>query len=234
MVIGNHFFQGDGVAQGVRSAGLVLSSNFTSSTVTANYVDNCFVEWTNEHDPTPGFTTGFSFSALSITDNVFLSGDVAPWFSYIVVKPFGAGHFLNGLSVTGNKFRSINGNIDRVERVDTSFSDLDFSRSKHVVFAGNTYHNVDKQVANPLRVQHVQASEASEWTIDPDGELPFGGRSRAVDSVVVRGSNRNASNTIRYVNPYVRLEEGVNNDQVDLVWGEALRGDVTVSIRIDV
>ena len=82
--------------------------------------------------------------------------------------------------------------------------------------------------------RHVQASEASEWTIDPDGELPFGGRSRAVDSVVVRGSNRNASNTIRYVNPYVRLEEGVNNDQVDLVWGEALRGDVTVSIRIDV
>jgi len=233
IVMGNHFFQGDGVSNGVRSAGLVLTASFTSSTVTANYIDNCFIEWTNEHDADPQFSSGFSFSALSITDNVCLCSDLAPWFSYVVVKPYGAGHFLNGLSVTGNKFRCMNGTIDRAERVDTSFADLDFGRTKHVNYTGNTYHNVTKQSANPLRIQHSEASEAGEWLIDPDGELPFGGHSRAVDSVVVRGSLRNSGNSIRYVMPYVRLEQGAAMDQVDLVWGEALRGDVTVSMRID-
>ncbi|MEO0390425.1 MAG: glycosyl hydrolase family 28-related protein, partial [Pseudomonadota bacterium] len=91
LIMGNHFFQGDSVENGVRSAGLVIARAHTASVINGNYIDNCFIEWTNEHDPAPGYTTGFSFSALSITDNVFLSGDVAPWFSYIIVKPHGAG-----------------------------------------------------------------------------------------------------------------------------------------------
>ncbi|MFW8636542.1 glycosyl hydrolase family 28-related protein [Cribrihabitans pelagius] len=232
-VMGNHFFQGDGIPNGVRTAGLVLSYNACTTTVANNYIDNCFIEWTNERDPTPDFTTGFSFAGLSVTSNVFLSGDVAPWFSYIVVKPYGTGHFLNGIAVTGNKFRSLNGSIDRVERVDTSFSDLDLSRSKHVLFQGNTFHSINEQVANPLRVRHDQASPATAWTVDSEGLLPFGGEARFVDSVVALGPVRTGGNDNRYAMPYAEVQRGPDRDQVELRWPEALKGEVQVVMRMD-
>lgn len=232
-VTGNHFFQGDSVPNGVRTAGLVLTSNNCTSTVSDNYIDNCFIEWTNERDPSPDFTGGFSFSALSINANVFLSGDVAPWFSYIVVKPYGSGHYLNGVSVTGNKFRSVNGNIDRAERVDTSFSDLDHGRAKNVLFTGNMYHNVTVQSANPLRVLHDQSSAASSWTVQTAAELPFQGYARYVDSVMPQRALRSASNSIRYLAPYADVEQGAGRDQIVLRWPEAVRGEVQVTLRMD-
>ena len=85
LFMGNHFFQGDTVASGIRTAGLIIAKSHASSVITGNYIDNCFIEWTNEYDSAPEFNSEFSFSALSVTDNVFLSGDVAPWFSYFVI-----------------------------------------------------------------------------------------------------------------------------------------------------
>ena len=38
---------------------------------TGNYIDNCFVEWTNEHDAAPDFSSEYSFGGLSLTGNVF-------------------------------------------------------------------------------------------------------------------------------------------------------------------
>lgn len=232
-VTGNHFFQGDSVADGVRTAGLVLTANNCTSTISDNYVDNCFIEWTNERDPTPDYTGGFSFSALSINANVFLSGDVAPWFSYIVVKPYGSGHFLNGVSITGNKFRSILGSIDRAERIDTSFAGLDFGRCKNVVVTGNMYHNVSIQSANPLRVVHDQSSASSSWTVDSGGELPFQGHARFADSVVALGPLRTSGNSTRYITPYAEVEQGSGNDQIRLRWQEAVKGEVQVLMRMD-
>lgn len=233
VVLGNHFFQGDSVANGIRSAGLVIVGTHTSATITGNYIDNCHVEWTNEHDASPDFVTGFSFSAMSITDNIFLSGDVAPWFSYIVVKPYGTGHFLNGVTVSGNKFRSINGVIDRAERVDTSFADLDYNRFKNVTYTANSYHSVTRQAANPLRVSHVQSTVATTWIVDPDGELPFGAQARGVDGIVALESIKNVNSVKKYSMPYVELQQGVDKDRVNLVWDEAMRGTMSVIVRID-
>ncbi|OIQ32869.1 MAG: hypothetical protein BM562_03780 [Alphaproteobacteria bacterium MedPE-SWcel] len=232
-ITGNHFFQGDSVAGGVRTAGIVVTDTYASHTISENYIDNCSIEWTNEYDATPDFSTGFSFSAMSITNNVFLSGDVASWFSYIVIKPYGSGHFLNGVSVTGNKFRSINGTIDRAERVDTSFSSLDFTRSKDVFFDGNTFHNVNTQSRNPLRVDRALGSVAGTWTVATDGRLPFNGHSRGVDSVVIEGSLRNSGGSVVYPSHYVRTNEGSNRNEIDLVWPEAVRGSVRVLVRMD-
>ncbi|TNJ44780.1 glycosyl hydrolase family 28-related protein [Phaeobacter sp. B1627] len=232
-ITGNHFFQGDSVAGGVRTAGIVVTDTYASHTISENYIDNCSIEWTNEYDATPDFSTGFSFSAMSITDNVFLSGDVASWFSYIVIKPFGTGHFLNGVSVTGNKFRSINGTIDRAERVDTSFANLDFTRTKDVFFDGNTFHNVNTHSRNPLRVDRDLASVASTWTVATDGRLPFNGHSRGVDGVVIEGALRNSGGAVVYPSHYVRTNEGSNRNEVDLVWPEAVRGAVRVLVRMD-
>ena len=140
---------------------------------------------------------------------------------------------MNGVSVGGNKFRSINGNIDRAERVDTSFSGLNFDRSKNVFFEGNTFHNVDAVVANPLRVQHVQSSAAKTWTVDSGDALPFGGRSRGVDSVIALGAITTSGGSSRYAMPYADLGRGNNNDQVDLVWEEPVKGEVQLTMRMD-
>ncbi len=233
VVLGNHFFQGDGVPDGIRSAGMIFASSNTSSNFTGNYVDNCFLEWTNEHAVSPDFNSGFSFSALNISDSVFLATNVAPWFSYIVVKPYGSGHFINGLSVTGNKFRSLQGTIDRVERVDTSIAGLNFGRMKNVHFVGNAYQSVEKQVANPLRVHHKQSSASQSWTIGAGGDLPFGAWVRDVDAVVAKGPIRNAQNQTRHIMPYAEAEQGSQKNQARLFWGESVRGEVRVTMRID-
>ncbi|WP_170601217.1 glycosyl hydrolase family 28-related protein [Ruegeria arenilitoris] len=234
LVLGNHFFQGDSVSNGVRNAGLVMIGAYNSSSIADNYVDNCFIEWSNERDAEPDYTSGYSFSAMSITDNIFYSSDVAPWFAYIVVRPHGVGHFLNGMTVTGNKFRTANGSIDRVDKVDTTFADLNPDRHVNVTFADNTYHNVTLKTANPLRVRHEQNTAASAWTVDSDGAFPFGGQARSCDSVVVLDGLRTAFGTLRYTAPYVQLQQGTNQDQIKLRWSEALSGEVSVIMRIEV
>ncbi|MBY6083408.1 glycoside hydrolase family 55 protein [Ruegeria arenilitoris] len=234
LVLGNHFFQGDSVSNGVRNAGLVMIGAYNSSSIADNYVDNCFIEWSNERDAEPDYTSGYSFSAMSITDNIFYSSDVAPWFAYIVVRPHGVGHFLNGMTVTGNKFRTANGSIDRVDKVDTTFADLNPDRHVNVTFADNTYHNVTLKTANPLRVRHEQNTAASAWTVDSDGTFPFGGQARSCDSVVVLDGLRTAFGTLRYTAPYVQLQQGTNQDQIKLRWSEALSGEVSVIMRIEV
>lgn len=233
LITGNHFFQGDSVVNGVRSAGLILANNFTSSILSSNYVDNCFIEWTNELDPTPGFTGGFSFASISITNNVFLCSEVAPWFSYIVVKPHGAGHFLNGVSITGNLFRSINGTIDRAERVDTSFSDLDMTRNKDVVMQGNGFHNVTANVSNPAEIDYTQNSTSNSWQIDCQDVLPFGGDARQCETVVAYGPIRNGSGSIRHDMPYVDLNQGGDRDQIRVRWPVGVEGRVMVKVRMD-
>lgn len=234
LVLGNHFFQGDSVSNGVRNAGLVMIGAYNSSSIADNYVDNCFIEWSNERDAEPDYTSGYSFSAMSITDNIFYSSDVAPWFAYIVVRPHGVGHFLNGMTVTGNKFRTANGSIDRVDKVDTTFADLNPDRHVNVTFAENTYHNVTIKTANPLRVRHEQNTAAPAWTVDSDGAFPFGGQARSCDSVVVLDGLRTAFGTLRYSAPYVQLQQGTNQDQIKLRWSEALSGEVSVIMRIEV
>jgi hypothetical protein len=233
IITGNHFFQGDEVNNGVRSAGLVLANTHVSSIISGNYVDNCFIEWTNEQDPAPAFNSEFSFSALSITDNIFLSGEVAPWFSYIVVKPHGAGHFLSGVSITGNRFRSLNGTIDRAERVDTTFADLDLSRCKNVVFSENSFHAVTYQVESPAKVEFVQNTPSDVWTIDLSDYLPFRGEALKVESVLAQGALRNSNNVRQWETPYADVAQGGNRDQIRLNWETPVRGRVQVSVRMD-
>jgi len=233
IVTGNHFFQGDGVADGVRSAGLILTETYSSSILANNYVDNCFIEWTNEHDPTPAFSGGFSFSSLGIVDNIFLSGEVAPWFSYIVIKPHGAGHFLNGVNITGNRFRSINGLIDRADRVDTSFADLDMSRTRDFVMKGNSFHNVTARVENVAEFEHTQNTASNSWLIDCAHKLPFGGETLYVDSFVAQGPIRNAGGFARYEMPFAQQIQGADRDQIRVSWSEPMTGTVLVQVRMD-
>lgn len=233
IITGNHFFQGDGVSNGLRLAGIVITGTNCRATIDGNYIDNCFIEWANEHDDAPEFNSEFSFSQLNISNNIFLASHVAPWFSYIIIKPHGTGHFINGLNVQGNFFRIIGGTIERVERIDTSFADLNFGRMRNVSWRENMYNSIDVATVNPLVYTHTQTSESDTWVVSGSPQLPFGGWVRKVESVVAEGPIRNAANVKRFDMPYVEVSKGPNNDELYVNWDQPVKGDIVVSMRMD-
>ncbi|MGB1235167.1 MAG: glycosyl hydrolase family 28-related protein [Planktomarina sp.] len=232
IMTGNHWFHGDTTDQGVRKGGVIFTSPNIKTMITGNYIDNNFIEWTNEHDESPDFSNQFSFGGLTITGNIFTVNDVAPWFKYIVIKPYGVGHTIYGLTVTGNVFRALNGSIDRVEGVNTTFADLDMTKTRNVVVQGNTFHAVSNPIWNPCTLTHTQSSESGVWNVEFAPKLPFGGRARTVESVVSVGRIQNGSSTV-YNNPYVQTSQGPNGSQVKLNWGQSVRGQATVTARMD-
>ncbi|MFC4732128.1 right-handed parallel beta-helix repeat-containing protein [Salipiger abyssi] len=233
IIANNHFFQGDDSGNGTRSAGIVLCLKACNTVVTGNYIDNCFVEWTNEREPEPDFIAGFGFAGLSVTNNVCLCSNVAEWFSFVVVKPYGQNHRVNGLTITGNLFRSVGGTINRAERVDTSFAPLDLSSMRSIAVSGNTYLNVSYGAENPLMVKHDQTTHAQTWVVETAGRLPFGGYAIDVPGLALRSRPRNSSNISQYVMPYTSTREGSGQDQVHAIWPEPIRGDLTMLVRMD-
>lgn len=233
LIVGNHWFQGDEVTDGPRVAGLVFTQPNVKSVVTGNYIDNCFIEWTNEHDEAPGFSSEFSFGGLTVTGNIFTCNDVATFFSWIVLRPFGPGHFLQGLSVCGNTFKSLNGTIDRIERLDDSIAPLDFSRTRNVEFSGNTFNGIAQNTINPVTLEFNQASPAANWVLDVSAYLPFGGWAREVTSVVAENPITNAGGATVFAMPFVTTLDGADNDLVRVTWPEAVQGRVHVTARVD-
>lgn len=233
IITGNHWFQGDDEPNGVRTAGLVLTSAHNRATISGNYIDNCFIEWANEHDPEPAFSSEFSFSALNISDNIFQAIDVAPWFRFIVIKPYGPGHFIDGLTMVGNVFRAIRGDIGRVEQVDTSLADLDRSRIRNIAVNGNMFNSVEQGVTNPAVIHHHQVSPAQTWAVDCAGPLPFGGYAQHIDSMVMRSRIKDGADNTRHELPYSFTEQGAARDQVHLGWPEPMSGKVSITVRMD-
>ncbi|WP_342068843.1 glycosyl hydrolase family 28-related protein [Yoonia algicola] len=233
LMTGNHWFHGDDEVNGVRMGGIVLTLPNPKSIFTGNYCDNNFIEWTNEHDASPAFGTQFSFGGLTITGNMFTTNDVADWFNFIVIKPYGPGHFINGFAVIGNVFRSLNGRIDRVEHVDTTFADLDYSRTRSFVFEGNTFHNVNEPVSNPAFLTHRQATEATTWVMETNTALPFDGRALTVESVMPDGAITNAGNTRVHDLPWAEGEQGIDLRDVHLNWSQPVKGQVRYAVRMD-
>ena len=233
IISGNHWFHGDNETNGVRKAGIVLTAPNSKTVIVANYCDNSFLELTNEHESSPALGSQFSFGGLSVTGNIFFTNDVADWFTFIVVKPYGTGHYLNGLSVTSNVFRSSNGSIDRVDSVDTSFADLDFSRSRGVSFADNVFHGVRDEVANPLSLTHSQVTAANAWVANTAPHLPFGGRARFVEAVVPEGAIQTGAGGNVFDMPQVNAGFGADKRQVQFVWGSAVKGTLRYRVRMD-
>ena len=233
IITGNHVFQGDSSNDAARTAGLVMTRTNSRATINGNYIDNCFIEWGNEHDSAPGFASEFSFSGMNITDNVFLAGNVAPWFTFLVARPHGAGHFLNGLNVTGNSFRIIGDPIDRVEVVDTTFADFDYNRFENINFADNMFYNVTERVSNPLVMEHVEATAAQTWVVSPAPKLPFGSWVQTVSAVVPAGPLRDTAGAVIFAAPYYEAKQGPANDEARLHWPEPVSGTVTLTLRID-
>ena len=150
-----------------------------------------------------------------------------------MIKPFGSGHGISNLTVNGNTFRSINGNIDRVERIDTSYADIDRTRLRHIQFMGNNFNNIRTRSQNPLRLSHTQNSASSVWSIETGGQLPFTGYARDVEALVAKSEIKSSSNHKTYHMPYVTLEKGSAKDRINLNWPEAVKGQMGLKIRCD-
>ncbi|EAR49872.1 hypothetical protein OG2516_14366 [Oceanicola granulosus HTCC2516] len=232
-IVGNHYFMGDSAVDGVRKGGIVLTTPNVQTVFTGNYIDNNFIEWTNEHDATPDYANQYSFGSLSITGNHFVCNDVAPWFHWIVVKPFGAGHFIHGLSVVGNVFRALNGSIGKVEDIDTTHADLNQSRMRNVKFRGNVYHGVDDETMNPVSLLHERSTPAKNWIIGAHNYLPFRGRPRKVESVISEGRILNAAGETNFGHFYVNPDYDQSGETFRIVWSEQVTGKVRCMVRMD-
>jgi hypothetical protein len=233
MIHANHFFQGDPGTGGIRRAGLVFTQTNVSTVVTGNYVDNCFIEWGNEHDSAPEWNGEFSFGGLNIVGNVFIGSNTTTAFRWVVIKPYGPGHFLNGFSLISNCFRMFSADVDRVEMLDTTHAGLDFTRSRNVRVEGNSFSNVTQGIMNPVIVTHTQNTAADTWNVSAGGFIPFGGSIRMVETVMPEGTISNAANAARYVFPNAVPGTGVQFNEAQLKWGEAVKGKAIVRMRMD-
>jgi hypothetical protein len=151
----------------------------------------------------------------------------------LVIRPYGTGHFVHGLSVTGNTFKALNGNIERVEEVNTSIADLDNGRMRNIEFSGNVFNGVDQITVNPVTLEFVQTAPSSSWVLDPSGYLPFDGWARNVTSIVAEGPIATPAGSTVYEHPNVTVNYGLNADQVRLNWPASCKGKVLVTTRMD-
>ena len=234
IISGNHWFQGDGSGQGLRYAGLVLTQPNVQTTVSGNYIDNASIEWTNEHSAYPVFNNNeFSFGGLTLTGNTFLCSNTASWFTWITVKPYGGGHFIQGLNVVGNVFKALYGNVERIDRVDTSIADLNYNNMRNLQFQANTFNGVNAYVANPLMIQVSQNNPGANWTTGNITGLPFQGWAKSVQSVVAETALLAADNSRVDASPNVQFEVGSARRQIRLSWAQPLKGRVCVYVRMD-
>jgi hypothetical protein len=233
LIIGNHWFQGDEEPNGLRMAGLVLTDTNVKTTITGNYIDNNVIEWANEHDAFPEFNNEYSFGGLTITGNIFTTIRVAPWFRWLVIRPHGPGHYIHGLAITGNAFRPLDGAIDRIEGVDTTFAGLDMSKARNIVVEGNTFNGVTQTIANPVVLEASRATPEKVWTVGSGGYLPFGGQARIVTSVMFEGRIESDSGTAIYAPPYYNGSQGPDGASITLTWTVPVKGKVRVTARMD-
>jgi hypothetical protein len=137
------------------------------------------------------------------------------------------------LTIADNVFKSLNGAVDRFEKVDTTFAALNNERMRNVRIEGNTFNAVTQFVSNPVSLQFDQPTAQTVWTINPAGYLPFGGWARNVESVLAEGMISNATGGRVIEMPFANVEQGALRQQVTLNWSQAARGRVNLRVRMD-
>ncbi len=236
MFTGNHIWQGDSAAAGDRTAGIVFTSRNCNTVITGNYIDNCFLDVSNEHAvfKNVGPAT-VPFGSISITGNIFVAADVAAWFTFIRLSPYGAGHHIDGISVVGNTFKEISnsGTIDRVESVVTSNGSFDHALSRNITFQGNSFYDINQRTENPAHVDMTQAAPSATWTYLHDQKVPFGGQVLGVESWSTIGALQDGANVTQFDTPYFVPGQGAGGNVVNIQWPAARKGRVQMKLRCD-
>jgi len=233
LVLGNHFWQIDSAPEGQRTAGLIIAQRESKTTITGNYIDNHFIEFSNEYQAGGVSSSGQEFGNVSITGNVFTATQVPSWYNFIVLAPKGTGHRLDGVSVTGNVFKLFGGaQIERVDGVDLSDGSFDLSQTTDLVFDANAYDSIDVRTQSPALIEVSQGSDAAAWTVDASDKLPFGAYALGVDAVVPHDQITAGGSGFGEV-PWADTRQGAGQNQVTLRWRQAASGTVQVRVRAD-
>lgn len=235
MVTGNHFWQGDDFGSGDRTAGLVFTSRNPATVITGNYVDNAFIEVSNEHAVYTNVGSGtVPFGSLSITGNIFVVFNVPSWFTFIRLAPYGSGHHIDGISVVGNTFKeNSNSPIDRVESIVNSNGSFDYALTKNVLFQGNDYNGVNQRTENPAYIELEQVSAATTWSYTHDQKIPFNGQVLGVEGWAGIGPIQDAGNVAQYDTPYFTLAQGAAGNVVNITWSAGRKGKLQLKLRSD-
>lgn len=236
LFVGNHFWQLDNDTEGERFAGIVLQRKNAKTTITGNYIDAMSIELTNELEKDdPAGANEQPFGNVTITGNIFTAHRVPSWFTYIRLIPNGTGHTISGISVIGNAFKNFDGYItDRVEEVDTSYGDIDHTKTTDVVFAGNSFVDITNRTENPALIEVERSSAQLTWTESLADKLPFGGRAMGAEGLTAVGPIETNAGADRFEMPYVQLQQGTNGDEIGIRWSEALKGKVQLRVRSDI
>ena len=158
----------------------------------------------------------------------------ASWFRWIQIKPYGPDHVINGLNISGNTFKHINGaSLQRVEGVNTTHATLDFSKTRNVTIEGNTFNGISNLMKNPVTVNKSQSSANKTWTVDLEEYMPFGSRARTAVSIIPHNAIKNSSNATIYTLPYAQVNQGSNKNQIKLVWSQSCKGNINLTARCD-
>ena len=233
-IAGNHWFSGDGETNGVRQPGLILTTPSSLTTITGNYIDNATIELTNEHEAYPDHSNQFSFGGLTISGNIFTAKGAGPWFRWIRIKPYGSGHFISGLTVSHNTFRTLSGTVvDRIDEVDTTYGTLNRLRMRSVTFEGNTFAGVTQHTVNPATINFAQSGAERVWEVPLGDYLPFDAGVRTCTALVPRGIIRDAQGARYSAAPYVDTYRGSGKDELHVHWPEPVYGQVTITGRMD-
>ena len=235
IISGNHFWQGDAAAVGERTAGLVFTSRNCNSVVSGNYIDNCFIDVSNEHAKFLNVGLGSRpFGGLSVSGNIFVATDVASWFTFLRLSPHGTGHHIDGISVVGNTFKEISaGTIDRIENVVTANGSFDHSLTRNVTFQGNCFEDVTFRTENPAFVEVTQVTPSATWSYSHAHKVPFGGQVRGVTGWAAIGPIKDSLNAVQYETPNFATAQGVAGDSVNINWPAARKGSIQLGLRCD-
>ncbi len=224
IISNNHIFQG-GPNSLNRVAGIVGTQGLFKSQVVGNYIDNCHIEISNEHENEELYGSR-SAGGATITGNIFYGFNADENFRFIKYRLIGADCVLKDLSVCNNTF-SFSGTMpDRVDALDTTLGTADYSKWQDVYFSNNVYNNITSETHSPAIKKIVQSSASSTWTIDFSDQLPFGGPATDVSSVVCYGS---ASSTSY---PRVQPMQGSNKTTVRLNFASASSGTAVVTAHL--
>jgi hypothetical protein len=153
---------------------------------------------------------------------------------FILIKPYGPGHYINGLTVTDNLFKETNGPaLEAVEGVDASIAPLDLTRANDLLFAGNTFHGVTKRTENPVTRRMEENTAAQVWDVDLSDALPFGCEAVAAISALADGVIETAASARRSSPCRTRWPRGRFGSDGQLHWPEPVRGAVHLTARCD-
>ena len=181
LIVGNHWWQG---TSDERTAGLVFTGRRVKGLVDGNYIDNSWIELSNESAAANTTPIG----RISIVGNHFTSAwqhaDAAK-FSWIRIAPYTVNAPVGGILVTGNTFISLQIYVLRSESVDNTHGSVDLTKFEDVYFSDNTWEKVTNRTYNPITVKKEipQGQETSTVVFQTENQVPFGAQINAVTAV---------------------------------------------------